>query len=56
MQTEGATKKPPRGYPDRMPLTAAEVQAFKDAQPPIPEAAPVDEIRDWLGWSAPKEA
>lgn len=56
-KSEGATKNPPRDYPERMPLTAAEVQAYKDAQPPVPDSMPVDDMRDWLGWSAsPKEA
>ncbi len=52
MKTEGATKKPPHGYPDRLPLTAAEVQAFKDAQPETPDAVPLDDLNDWLGWPA----
>lgn len=49
MWSDDATKKPPKNYPEPIPLTERE----RDEATPEREkytALPVDEMRTWLGW------
>lgn len=55
MKTEGATKKPPQGWPERLPLTAAEVKAAEDKAAPVYDAEPIEVMADFLGWPRPNK-
>lgn len=52
-QTESARKKPPHGYPERMPLTAAEVAQALAEEAPVYDVEPIEDIADFLGWPRP---
>lgn len=49
-QTEGAQANPPRGYPERVPLTAADRAEWDAAHAPEYDAMTLEEAADFLGW------
>jgi hypothetical protein len=44
-----------REYPERLPLSAAEVKAAKAKAPLIPSPLPIAEMAKWLGWTKPDD-